>query len=207
MLGLLTFIQFFFRELDPKLNHHLGCHLQTHLQILLLRESQFLSQSLTCLSTLTLVFPSPLHLLIVAYRPEFADNYQQEPAETHDHGPIVMPLPYFVDHHVPSMSSLRNGSTGNLIETESVFFCFHDFLFPQLVSFLFAENLSLFFLARARHLNINQPPIFKQVRIHNHVIMYLYLLSSILLPNRRLPTETPTLGTHIIMVLIQDFTL
>jgi hypothetical protein len=69
-----------------------------------------------------------MHLLIEAYRPEFAENYQQEPAD----GPIVMPvpLPSFIEHHA-SMSSLKNGNTGNLIETELVFslYTFHDFLF------------------------------------------------------------------------------
>ena len=116
----------FFRGLDPKLDLHLGWHLQTHLQTLLLPESQFLSRCSSCLSTL---LGLPLHrLLIDAYRPEFADNYH---AETQSHDPIVMPLPSFVDvaaskhiHHAPSESSLnlKNGSTGDLIETESAFF-------------------------------------------------------------------------------------
>jgi hypothetical protein len=69
-----------------------------------------------------------LHLLIDANRPESADNYRQGPTETHSHGPIVVPLPSFVNvaaskriHHAPSKSSLKNGITGYLIETESVF--------------------------------------------------------------------------------------
>ena len=124
----------FFRELVPKLNPHLEWHLQTHLQILLLRESQFLSRYLTCLSTLTLYFSHHyLHLLIV-YRPEFAENYQQESAETHSHDPIVMPVPSFVDHHRLSMSSLKNGNTRNLIETESVFSLTFFFCFLNLFS-------------------------------------------------------------------------
>ena len=147
------------------------------------------------------------------YRPEFAENYHQGPTETHSDGLIVMPLPSFVDvaaskriHHAPSEPSLKD--TGNLIETESVLFYCHDlFCFVSLVSFLFAAKLSLLFLGRARHHpSINQRPIFTQVRIHSHVTLCLFLLSSILLPNQRLPMKAPTLGTHI-LVLIQDFTV
>ena len=93
----------------------------THLQILLLRE--LLSRYLTYLSTLILYFLlHHLSLLIDAYRSEFADNYQQEPIETHSHSPIAIPPPYIVDQCASSMSSSKNGSTGNLIETESVLF-------------------------------------------------------------------------------------
>ena len=74
--------------------------------------------------------PHHLHLLIDANRPKFADNYRQGPTETHSHGPIV---PSFIDvatskriHHTPSKSSLKNGITGYLIETKSVF---HDYIY------------------------------------------------------------------------------
>ena len=154
-----------------------------------------------------------LHLLIDIYRPEFIDNYHQGLTETHSDGPIVMPLPSFVDvaaskriQHTPSKSSLKNGTTGYLTDTESVFFTFMIFLSFSLTSFLFSVKLSLFFLTRARHPIMNQRPIFKQVRIHSHVTLCLFLLSSILLPNRRLPTETPTFGANM-MILIQHFTL
>ena len=88
------------------------------------------------------------------YRPEFADNYNQGPTETQSDGPIVMPLPTFVDmavskriHHAPSESSLKNGNIGNLIETESVFFLyyFHDlFGFVSLTSCLQRNSPSSF---------------------------------------------------------------
>ena len=79
------------------------------------------------------------------------------------------------------------------------------FLFVSLTSFLFAAKLSLFFLTRARLPIMNQRPIFGQVRILSHVTLCLFLLSSILLLNQRLPTETPTFGAHM-MILIQHFT-
>ena len=173
----------------------------SHLQILLLQES--LSRYLTYPSTLTLNFPLH-HLLIDAYRPEFADNNHQGPAETHNHSPVVIPLPSFVDviasipiHHTPSMSSLKNGNIGNPIETQSVF-ALNFFGFVSSASFLFAAKFSLFPLARPSDPSIYRRPILKYVR----VILCLFLLPSIRLPNRRLPTETLALGSHI---LIQDF--
>jgi hypothetical protein len=120
-----------------------------------------------------------------------------------------MPLPSFIDHH--KASSLKNGDTVHLIETElaSFFNDIHGLFFAK--TSVSSAKLSLFFLAHTRHPNIIQSPIFKQVLIHNHVIL---LLTSIPLPNQQLPTETPTsLGTHtftiiiIPVVLIQDFTL
>ena len=71
----------------------------------------------------------PLHHLIDAHRPEFADNYHREPDETHSHGPIIMALPAFEDviasipiRRANSISSLKNGNPGNMIETKSVIF-------------------------------------------------------------------------------------
>ena len=131
----------------------------------------------------------PLHhlrLLIDSYRQEFADDYRQGPTETHSHSPVVMPLPSFDDviasipmHRTPSMSSLKNGNTGNLVETESVFLK-NFFCFVSLTSFLFAAKSSLFFLAQPSHLSIFQRHIFKHVR----VTLCPFLLPSILLPNR-----------------------
>jgi len=71
------------------------CHLQTHLQILLLRESQFLNRCLTCLNW---------NLLIII---------NKNPMR---HGLVVIPLPTFIDNH--TSSSLKNGDTGHLIETD-----------------------------------------------------------------------------------------
>ena len=101
-----------------------------------------------------------------------------------------------------SMSSMKNGNTRNLIETRSVFFInFIACCFASLTSILLAAIFSLFFLAKPSYPSIYHRPIIKNVC----ETLCLFLLSSILLPNRQLPTETPTLGAHILL-LIQDFT-
>ena len=100
-----------------------------------------------------------------------------------------------------SMSSLKNGNTGYLIETVSVFFItFMAFCIVSLSSIVLAAISSHFFLTQPSHPSIYHRPIFKNV----HEALCLFLLSSILLPNQRLPMETPTLGAHNLL-LIQEF--
>jgi hypothetical protein len=139
-------------------------------------------------------FTLPL-LLIDTYRPEFAHNYHQGP-ESNSHGLIFMPLPSF-DDAIAAMPSLKNGNTGNLIQTKSVFTFIMSFCFVSLIYFLSVAKDSLFFLVRPSHSSIYLRPIFKNVRVTSG----RFLLSSILLPNRRLPMETPTLqaGWNIIL--------
>jgi len=129
-----------------------------------------------------------------------------------------MPLPSFhivshsdPIHHTSSNSSLRARDTGRFgvpFETELVFL-FACVTFSFLTPFLFAAKLYPFFLVQSHLASINQRPIFKQVRtlirIHTRTTMCPFLPSSFRLPNQRLPTETPILGTHI-QVLTQDFT-
>ena len=109
----------------------------------------------------TLDFFTQHLLIVVAYRPEFAENYQQESDETHSCGPMVIPLPSFIDHHTSS-SSLKNGDTGHLIETELVFFHdFHDFFCSTSVS---SETLPL--LSRPGTPSKHKPTTYLQASAH-----------------------------------------
>ena len=103
-----------------------------------------------------------------------------------------------------SMSSLKNGKNGNTGDWVSFFITFITFWLISLTSILFELYSEIFpLLSRPAKLSKHIPSsyiIFKNV----HVTLCLFLLSSILLPNRRLPTETPTRVAHILL-LIQDF--
>ena len=74
------------------------------------------------------------------------------------------------------------------------------FCFVLLSSILLAAIFSLWFLTYPSHPSIYHRPIFK----NDHETLCLFLLSSILLPNQRLPMEMPTLGAHNLL-LIQEF--
>ena len=148
--------------------------------------------------------------------PEFTDNhdYHQGPAETHGHVPIVISLIFRWRDNLniclsPTfLEEWESYDTGNLTETGSVFFgYFHGFLFCFPNLFLVCSEIHSLLSRPAKpskHIPSSRiRPIFKNVR----VTLCPFLLSFILLPNRRLPTEIPTLGTHILLLLILDFTL
>ena len=148
------------------------------------------------------------------YRPETAEE-RHGPSETDRdiRGPIVMPLPsYGVSHskpihQIPSNSNFRDRDTGRFgipAETESVFTCV-TFFFLNLFS-VFAAKLFPFFLAQARLANINSRPILILIRTRTRARLCLLLLSSLPLPNQRLPMGTPTLGTHIQVLIPNSIT-
>ena len=91
-------------------------------------------------------------------RPEYLDNFHQGSAEIHSRGPIVAPLPSFDDvtASLPfllahSLSSLMNGSTGNLSQ---YFFkiTFMTFCFVSLTSFPFCREILPLLSCRPSHL-------------------------------------------------------